>query len=121
MTEFWFDCWFFRRHGRDQTPICRLCVSEKKEVSRRGSVGSDDNGHTHSNYGSRTTGFIYLFSRQGAETPAAGMLELSLTGQEVSRRGSVGSDDNGHTTVVALRADHWFAGLVRSELFITAN
>ena len=39
------------------------------------------------------------------------MLEFSLTGQEVSRRGSVGSDDNGHTTVVALRADHWFAGL----------
>jgi hypothetical protein len=47
--------------------------------------------------------------------PAAGKLELSLTGQEVSRRGSVGSDDNGHTTVVAPRADLWFAGLVRSE------
>ena len=46
------------------------------------------------------------------------MLEFSLTGQEVSRarRGSVGSDDNGHTTVVALRAGHWFAGLVRSKL-----
>ena len=43
------------------------------------------------------------------------MLEFSLTGQEVSRRGSVGSDDNGHTTVVALRADHWFAGLVLFE------
>jgi hypothetical protein len=37
------------------------------------------------------------------------MLEFSLTGQEVSRRGSVGSDDNGHTTVVALRADPLFA------------
>jgi hypothetical protein len=35
---------------------------------------------------------------------------LSL-GPEVSRRGSLGSDDNGHTTVVSLRADHWFAGL----------
>ena len=30
------------------------------------------------------------------------MLEFSLTGQEVSRRGFVGSDDNGHTTVVSL-------------------
>jgi hypothetical protein len=47
---------------------------------------------------------------------SAGMLEFSLTGQEVSRRGSVGSDDNGHTTVVAIQADHWFADLVRSEL-----
>jgi hypothetical protein len=42
------------------------------------------------------------------------------TGQEVSHRGSepqstVGSDDSGHTTVVALRADHWFAGLVLFE------
>ena len=42
------------------------------------------------------------------------MLEFNLTGQEESRRGSVGSDDNGHTTVVDIRAGYWFAGLVRS-------
>jgi hypothetical protein len=30
------------------------------------------------------------------------MLEFSFTGQEVSRRGSIGFDENGHTAVVAL-------------------
>ena len=51
--------------------------------------------------------FYLVDTRHGAEAPAAGMLDFSLTGQEVSRRGSVGSDDNGHTTVVSLRADRW--------------
>ena len=55
--------------------------------------------------------FYLVDTRHGAEAPAAGMLDFSLTGQEVSRRGSVGSDDNGHTTVVALRADHWLLRL----------